>query len=747
MSKYVFNIVKSIVCVCIFVFNNFGMCAFGRGQFDNVNRNIHLGNLKFINDKIEICDFFTCVTVGVGECKRPSFISNFSILYVDSSDSLNQKLCTCTVSSCEDLPEDQSEWSTMCQSKLCQRIGERFINPLPFCSILFEEKNIMRFVPVEFSQQTFFNPGIRIIVLNNGVLYKRNFFLSDEDFMKKSYEVLFGGRLYRFDVYRLGYNKICADYRHNGSFFTQCVPIPVLPQPMLTRSKNGEVKISANNTSLKSDVIVGDDILNKTGIGIVKPKISLNTHGFYLYEKCKNGKILEKGEYCPNGEMSKVKYRRDDKVNVQCIDGLNTVFGYLLKYNENGYDRHIWLKPLPNKMVRYVRTEAKKYIECADYKYDLNNKTQNFLDSILINEDGYYFFADQQNVMERLNIYPGNNPCNNLKDSFYSYQSTELKLRIRKLPSFYPEILTQFTESGRFDAEVLRYFNADNKKKLSLDIRFKNKLEFLDAYSMGMCIDNFESKIYAAEKIVEKDHDVSSKFTKNEEKNNKHVDVWLSYPKFAAVHNISNKCDFVKVEIWGGGQSGIIDTENLRNEEGKPGQYVMGMFKIKKSDKYFFKIQLLEMHNQVLDDNRYTGTDAVVEFCKRGEGLAHKEICEVKLIANGGGKLPNRFRKNVIGNNLVNDKRMLYYRVVNGPRNRKSENVPSDKRIRFIPYQSFTKENLWEELAENECSSGKILEENNSKYFGAGGCADIKTHSTEKGAGSMVKITCENWYN
>ncbi|MGN7618760.1 MAG: hypothetical protein ACTJLM_02055 [Ehrlichia sp.] len=331
-----------------------------------------------------------------------------------------------------------------------------------------------------------------------------------------------------------------------------------------------------------------------------------------------------------------------------------------------------------------------------------------------------------------------------LKILFYLYQNTKLRLMGRSLTNLYPEVLTQFTGSGQFDAEVLRYVNADNKKKLSLDIKFKNKLEFLDAYSMEMCVDNFDSKTYVAERIPTNDNLVDSKPKKKVESDNR-VDVWLRYPKLTGVHAIPDKCDFVKVEIWAGGQPGRIDLENWKNEEGKPGQYVMGMFKIKKSNKYFLRIQLREMHHQILDDGSDTGTDAIVTFCKMD--LPGKEVCEVALMANGGGKLPHDLKTNVVANNVVRDKRMLYYRVVDGPEDRKSENIPSDKRIRFIPYQSFTKNNLWEELKKDECTSGKILEENTSKYFGAGGCADIETRSTEKGASSMVKVTCEDWYD
>ena len=742
MCKCVLNILRSIGCLFILMFSSFSICVFGYEEVDSVKRNIHLGDFKFFDDEVKVCDFFYCVTIGVGECKKPSVFSDFSILYVDKNNSLNLKLCMCMVNSCKNLPVDQSEWSSVCESEaICQRIGQKFVEPLPFCSMIFEEKNIMRFVPIEFSRQTFFNPGIRLIIADNGMLYKQDFFLSGDDFIQKDCEVIFGQKVYKFKIYRFGHNNICADYYYQGRSLNKCVPIPVLPQPILSRSEYGKVKVSFITTDLDQNLVFEDGVLNKAGIKIIKPKINLDNHQFYLYEGCTNGEILNETEYCLNGEMSIIKYQHDDKITVKCINGLSAVFGYVLKIKEKGYDRHIWLKPLPDKMVRYVRIKPKKYIQCADYEYDLKNETQDFLDEILINDNDYYFFANKHNRSEKLNIYPGNNPCNDLKDSFYLYQNTRLRLKKQNSTDLYPEVLTQFTESGQFDAEVLRYVNADNKEKLSLDIMFKDKLNFLDAYSMGMCVDNFESRTYAAEKTAIN----SSGFKKNI--NDHSINVWLHPPKFTDVYNIPSKCDFVRVEIWGGGQSGKIDVKNWESKEGKPGQYVMGMFKIKKSSEYFLKIQLREMHNQILDDGRDTGTDAIVRFCKKDKRLPEKETCEVELIANGGGKLPSVSRRNVIANNVIRDKRMLYYRVVDGPKDRKSENIPSNKRIRFIPYQNFIKENLWEEIEQDVCSSGNLLEENTSKYFGAGGCADVKTHSTEKGAGGMVKITCEDWYH
>ncbi|AHX06213.1 hypothetical protein ECHLIB_0132 [Ehrlichia chaffeensis str. Liberty] len=749
MFRRIFNIVKGVLYIFILTFCVGTTCVFGYEEIFNAKPSLSYKSLRFCNDKIKLANLFFETTVNAGECKSVGSSSMYCIAYIDESDFMHPKLCMCQVYSCENLPVNQSEWGTKCETSImCEKISSKPL-PMVFCPLLLEEKNSIRFVPVEFSRQTFFKPGIRLIIVDNGSLYKRDFFLFENDVIGGDYKVAFSGKLYEFRIYRSGHNLICASYYDQGNFMTKCVPIPVLSKLKLSEHKNGTMEIRFYDvmTSEKGNLI-DNRIMRDFNVDIVRPKIDVNSHDFYLYEQCQNGKILKLHEYCGNNEVSRVRYKHDNKITVKCVDGISAIFGYVLKSREKyeEYDKHTWLKPLPSGMVRYVRVHEKKYIQCVDYEYDITNKTQDFLDDLFINGDGYYFFPDEQYSNRITNIYPDDNPCNSLKNSYYLYQNAKLKLESSEFSN--PEILTQFTKANRFDACVLRYFDVDHKKMLSLDTKLQSELQFLDYHSMGMCVDHFESKTYAVEKIAPHDNTLDSALLKFQEqlKNDKHVDVLLRYPKLTDVYNVPSRCDFVKVEIWSGGQSGKIDIENWKSEEGQPGEYVMGMFKTGKSNKYFIKVHLQGIRDQVFDNEHTVGTDAMIEFCKRDKYSHNGEVCEVKLTANGAGKLLNDMKKRIKSNKLVHDKKMLYYRVVNNYVTRHSENVPDGKRIRFIPYQDFMTEVLWEEIGKNECNSGKLLAENNSNYFGAGGCADVNTQSTEKGAGGIVKITCEDWY-
>ncbi|QGR02863.1 hypothetical protein EDL79_04480 [Ehrlichia ruminantium] len=737
MHRYNFTIVKNLICLFILCVSSFSICVFA-GSY-STDRETSLGgrHLKFADNEVTIDDLPYRLNIKVGECKgTDDGLQNF-IVYIDESNFFRPQLCICNVNSCRNLPME-SDWHLSCNDHvICKAISRRAY-PVPFCQGILEGKDMVRFVPVEFFSQTFFNPGIRVIESRNDSIYKDEVFMSYNDFVRRNGRTEFTGDFYGLKAYMVDNNKICIENPQDPRP-PKCIPIPVLTALTLSKYKYNQMKVEFIGTAPLEEYVVKDNI----GF-IIKPKINLDNHKFYLEENSKKKVFPVKDESIG----SRIKYKRDDRVKVKCIDSVgsfNAIFGYILKTREDEYDRYIWLRPLYSRMVRYVKIKNKQYIQCADYEYDLKDKMQSFLDEIFINEDGYYFFAGEQNADIKLNMYTEDNPCNNLKNSFYLYQDHKLKLRYKKSWEFPPEVLTQYyTEHGRFDADVIRFFNADNKEELSLDVKLQNDLELLDYYSMGMCVDDFKTTIYAAKTNTSS----SSSFLGNKRKitRNKDVDVWLSHPELTGVYNVPNKCDFIKVEIWGGGQSGKIDDENGESKAGEPGEYVMGMFKIKKSDQYSVKIHFDVNQNVNIDQS--IGSDSIIEFCKhKKRDGKDTEICEVKLTANGGGKLSDDKVKNIISNHAVHDRNMLYYRIVDNHRNRISYNIPVYKRVRLIPYQNFVQDILFEELSGNECTSGKLLEENTSKYFGAGGCANFSTHSTEEGAGGMVKITCEDWYS
>ncbi|KJV63409.1 hypothetical protein DB91_02040 [Ehrlichia sp. Wisconsin_h] len=744
MSVCVFSLIRRVICIFIFIFYMSATCAFGYKEISNKKPSGYYGPLTFLDYKVKLTTCISSiVTINAGECKFVEGCAKRYIAYVDNRSFLRPSLCLCIVSSCEGLPNHQSEWVSRCDfNPECENISTRLFH-VPFCPVIFEDKNIMRFVPIEFSRQTFFKPGIRLIVVDDGNLYKEDFFLSDDDFFEgKECKAAFAGKLYEFKLYRSGGDKICVYYYDKGEFLIKCFPIPVLSQPVLRKYRIDKVGIQFSNTLLKPGNHVDDNIMREFNINIIRPKINFKNHGFYLSTRCKDGVLLKPNEYCQNG-ISEVQYKHDDAVMVKCVD-IRTIFGYVLKFHTDQGERHIWLKPLPYKMMHYVRIEG-RYKQCPDGEYDIASKKQDFLDNILINEDDYYINSDKQNSIGEISVYPGHHSCNNIKDSCYLYQNI---LEYTKPPKLFSRAFPQFVQPNRFDVNVIKYFNVDYREILSLDKSLQSKLQPLDYHSMGMCIDDFGGIIYTATKGSPYDKSSSAMSLKYNRaiKGKRHVYELLYDPKLQRIYNVPGKCDFVKIEVWGGGQPGKIDVERWRNEEGQPGGYVMGMFRLRKSRKYFIKVDFQGIHRPIDNNNGDIGADTIVDFC--GIGRHGKVICKVKLTASGGGgKLQNNIKEMVKINSNVNQKEMLYYRVVDNSLSRRSENVPNGKRIRFIPYQNFMTEMFWEEIGQNDCKSGQLLAENNSAYFGTGGCADVNTNSTEEGANGMVRITCETWSN
>ena len=742
MSRRVFILIKRVMCIFIFYMN--ATCAFGYKEVFNGNPTGHYASPLFLDYKVKLTtDTSGVVTINVGECKFVEAYAKHCIVYIDNSDFLHPSLCLCLVPSCEDLPDKQLEWASKCDARpACKSISPR-LSHIPFCPMIFEDKNIIRFVPIEFSRQTYFNPGIRLIVLDDGNLYKEDFFLSSDDFEGKEYKATFAGKLYKFTVYRSGDNRVCAYYYDSkGEILTNCVPIPVLSKPVLRKHRVDKLGIQFNNTLLEQGNPVDDDIMRKFNINIIRPKINLKNHIFYLSTWCQDGELLKLNGYCQGG-ISKVKYKHDNAIMIKCVD-ISTIFGYALRLPTEQGDRYIWLKPLPYRMLHYVRVKG-EYKQCPDYGYDIASKKQDFLDNILINEDDYYVNSDEQNGNEKISINPDNHPCNNIKDSRYLYKNIP---KYTKSPKLFSRAVPQFVEPNGFDVNILKYFNIDHREILPLNQLWQSKLQPLDYHSMGMCIDNFGGIIYTATKGSKNDKTSSAMLLKYNRalKDKKHTYELLHNSKLQHTYNVPGNCDFVKVEVWGGGQSGKIDVKNWRNEEGQPGGYVMGMFHLRRSRKYSIKVDFQGIYRPIYNNDDSIGADTIVKFCRRSR--YGKVVCEVELIASGGGKkLQNSIEEIVKVNHSVHKKEMLYYRVVDNRLDRRSENVPNGKRIRFIPYQDFMTEVLWEEIGQNDCKSGKLLAENNSEYFGAGGCADVSTDSTEEGAVGMVRITCETWYN
>ncbi|MGN7678948.1 MAG: hypothetical protein ACTJLL_04305 [Anaplasma sp.] len=104
-----------------------------------------------------------CSTLYTGDCKYvfPTFVTVYEKR--DEKDG-RSKLCACKALAC-DLPWDPSGWNKSCFQELgC--VDKPFLHmPGPFCHCLYGgDRTKVRFVPLQFSEQSFWRPGIVAIV-------------------------------------------------------------------------------------------------------------------------------------------------------------------------------------------------------------------------------------------------------------------------------------------------------------------------------------------------------------------------------------------------------------------------------------------------------------------------------------------------------------------------------------------------------------------------------------------------------
>ena len=191
------------------------------------------------------------------------------------------------------------------------------------------------------------------------------------------------------------------------------------------------------------------------------------------------------------------------------------------------------------------------------------------------------------------------------------------------------------------------------------------------------------------------------------------------------INKKKTSCDFIKIEAWGGGESGSVGS----SKSGKAGNYVMGLLKLDKDvmdKKLIVDIGTGGKGNRHLNN---AGGNTSVKLCTGDDN----SNCVISLIAQGGSKGDDYLQDKSSGTNLL-----AHYRLFSGHRNVEENEV-------LIPYQN---PDLLEGKIlkqEEECVYRSVkLEKNSNKYPGAGGCSGVHTNAQE-GADGIVKLTCEKW--
>ncbi|AHX04859.1 entry-triggering protein EtpE [Ehrlichia japonica] len=639
----------------------------------------------------------TIHNIPIGGCKplyagTAIYGSVAAIAFLENT-SISSEVCICLVGDCNVKPirGECNQTSIRCKKVITAS------DPPPFCSML-DTSNIVSITPLAFSKQTFFSSGVKIHIYSGSEklyakeLYAKSYKVGD----RTSYNISYAGVPYEFQVYKGSYGKVCVEYINSGVKEKDvCFPSPELMRPKVTPSASG-VHIQYQDCQGLSDcnVDMSSGTQNKDmGFSVIKPKINLNNYTLLSQYKCKDGKIVEDVNQCANGVSMRLGYVNDNNGNVTCVINMPFV---PMKYSIKKNNRDLWLniheKMLSGYGVVDDGKEFERYVNC-DHKFaiDIKSMTQDQLDKISsVKQDTFFNIAGHYNAKSAVcrgsMLYKYENyRLYEEGDQISCKDVVELDYGTRKI-----KVCNSLYVS---DDDFTDFFHADGELK---------DIVPLNPILQGMCVSNFPSYEYKRRTLTRTILPTSYKLS---------------------IDKQSTECDFLKIEAWGGGASGI----SRSGKSGKAGNYVMGLLKFDKN--IIDKKLIIEIGTggKGVNSLSNSGGDTTVKLCDDNKN------CLVKLVANGGDEGGNYLRDNSEGvNNLV------HYRFAPGLQNSGENEI-------LVPYQSADMPYGKVKKGDKEClCSSNLLEKNSNKYWGAGGCSSVY-NCAQEGADGMVKLTCEKW--
>ncbi|MGN7618767.1 MAG: entry-triggering protein EtpE [Ehrlichia sp.] len=644
-------------------------------------------------------------SIPIGGCKimysgSLIYSSIAAIAFYDKTDT-DPKVCICFVGNCsvKSVREECDQKSIRCKNVL------QTVDPPPFCSA-FNPVNIVSITPLSFSKQNFFKSGAKLRIRSGLAkpyemdLYAKSYKVGE----KTLYNITYLGTSYEFRVYKVGYDMTCVEYTDNGvPGKTVCVPSPELVRPKVVANYGNNIRIEYQDCEQPSicsvDVPVGtkdQDLF----FSVIKPKINLKDYTLISQYECSNGQIVEDSSQCADGTARRLGYAHDDRGNVVCV--VDMPFAPM-KYSLRKNHRNFWLSTHKKMLWGYGVVSEKtqngknseRYEKCNyDSAVDIRSMTQDQLDEVKsIKSDLFFDIAGHYNP--KMQACQGN--------ALYKYEDTRL---YEKNKQHTCKGVVKWNNGVRnFESCRSFYVSDDNFTNFFHDDDDKDKIKPLNPILQGMCISNFPSYEYKVRALKRKVLPNTYKLSIDEKK---------------------TVCDFLKIEAWGGGASGI----SRSGKSGRPGSYVMGLLRL--SEDMMKKKLIVDVgpggkgrHNYL----SHSGGDTSVKLCNDEYG----KDCIIELVAQGGHAMGSYLKDVSKGIEYL-----THYRFASGMNQ-------SERNEILVPYQGVNLPYGGIQKGDNECvDSSNKLEKNANKYPGAGGCSSIY-NSAQEGADGMVKLTCEKW--
>lgn len=622
-------------------------------------------------------------------------------------------------------------------------------NPPVFCNAFHRELN-RKVVPLAFSKQSYFDPGLRIMQNTSKPGEDGKYFGASSVYIGE-YEGYKKGKRQRgqtrficpspgasliarvgvavigmdhahswcdipdADDLTTGYSvikrgdEVCLNHRFEGVFVSDCVPSPSLSSPEVVAASNGlRIKFPNCKNRHGADSKYCDFTLSSGesdgvfGFAVIKPRLDIDRYSLQVSEVCTNYSKAE--NKCHNYSSS---ITEDPEGNVTCFISPDAESAW--SYLRRG-DRYHWLRKLPKALVAHSYDYvSNRRLQCGDEKsIDLASMAQEELDKMLVRGRNFSFPEDPTDRRRHEGVL-----CHS--GLTYSYTNHRAFLHDGECASSEKDgVISGYCRT--------KYESLDDFQKVFLsdkELPSDGHVFPLNPILQGYCVSNFPSHEY---KVV--DVSVAPGIVKAQR----------SYVLEVSPKNTT--CDLLKIEMWGAGESGSIHT----GRAGKSGEYAMGILKLnlKPQEQKFLKINV-GLGGSAYVGKRGGGNDpgatTEVFLCDSADNNSN---CPIQLFAKGGGleKAPD---------SLGLDK-LVHYRVAEGLAALHGANQV------FIPYQNPSKYAGYAFADEVGCVRGGTAASAGTKtipisdmFPGAGGCARADINVLQGGANGRVKITCEKW--
>ncbi|MGN7618765.1 MAG: hypothetical protein ACTJLM_02080 [Ehrlichia sp.] len=476
-------------------------------------------------------------------------------------------------------------------------------HPYPFCDIMLKEVKALDFRIVPFYMQSFFSPKLSLVLPSSKGLSSSSLTISSDNISRDfesmmsdmrseaSIYVRLRSRLKKYGVTYYGthrrnikgFDDVCIYYGYVGQCIKQCFPIPALKRPKVKEEvgkigEKGKIVVEVSTKKLSEDTdsdtrfssvdekklmsIVELQKLVSKDIALATPMLKWESHELMCLS----------GSECTISDTEGISGGH----GVQCVKGLNySGLGYYVKkYDKTiGGHRYFWVRLNKRKLVRQ-RYDDGEYRQCDDsMSYDLDNiPMKSFLASIMYH-DGHYVIPRSG---YRIAKYKTNREESLCRNSELYFDSTTVLRRIKDYKEcIFGKVQYSSDEKEQTKSCLYNYSSIDfetfgkNRNRNELrNVDFflvngdsLNGLTQVDPYLEGMCVDKFPKYEYR----VKRHMNGSSRHR---------------YVYYVGKHqpNHYHKCDFIKIEAWGGGQAGYI--ENGKAYSGAPGNYTFGILKV-----------------------------------------------------------------------------------------------------------------------------------------------------------------------